>query len=265
MKVIISCLRRSGSTAIYKELSKLMEFATYDEPFNPLIARGWLANHKGTARNLCKLQQSSKEFNQLFAPIGIDEEASPRLSRKQGEYLSWLLESSENVLIDSTRLNFKIRHVTDKFPDVKYIYLYRDFRAFISSHILPNPSDLLVPFLKVTLSNAFKRRRFFSIRKNYNAWGYETLCSELFRDEEQCGLAVIRLYRLWEKAYNEHYELAKQDKVHMLSFERFCDDPATQIKNLFDESLPAAGCGQSLRSPNYGFEPSSPRWKLLCK
>ena len=93
--IIISGLRRSGSSVFWETFRKDPRLCCYDEPFNPNLKELPDQNSKGTRDVIALYKASPDVFLDRFSPIQLSEETEPNLNAKQDVFLRWLLPQSQ--------------------------------------------------------------------------------------------------------------------------------------------------------------------------
>ena len=266
MKVLILCLRRSGSTEFWKMFRQDKRFICYDEPFNPMLCelpREFLKKTNNEFINL--YNKNADEFNDKFYPVDCEGECTA-LKEREVSYLNYLFEQNEHVVIDVTRLNFKAEELLQKISkDVFIIHLYRSPIAFASSHILANRPELKpfkFKYIKSRIKYYFNKLFFFKAWVKFNDWGYESVVNNLeFNNDHK---PYEKLLLIWKKSYCEIEDAAKKrGNIISLSFEDFVSDPEGNIKNIYKlngleyKTLDYS----SIRATNKGFAINSNKWK----
>ena len=141
MKIIICTLRRSGSTVFWKAFRENTDFKCYDEPFNPGLSVLPKEHRKEVYGEYIDLiNEDATLFWRKFSAISPIEENKSSLTSEQKDYFRYLLDSAEDVVIDTTRCWNKLeslKEVLEPYPHI-FIHLYRDPIAFASSHLLPS-------------------------------------------------------------------------------------------------------------------------------
>ncbi len=279
MKLLIICLRRSGSTIFWNTFNQDERLTCFDEPFNPMYAELPRTFHKPEANAVKKLWAEDPEtFWKYYAPIPWWEELDPELTPTQEEYLRFLFEQGEHVVIDVTRCHFKVEHILDRFPDVKIVYLTREPQAFISSHLLPNRTELSgLNFMRSRLKYFRQKMKFFFAKQGFDTWDMERIIGRTNGKFDHTYLrgktnidhlsAVEKLMCYWrcvDVAIKE--EMGNYpNQIMRLSFEDFCDQPEQVLKQVYTFcglDSPVMDCSY-IRSASRGYKPKSKEWESL--
>ena len=115
MIVFIVGLRRSGTTAFWKTLKQDKRFFSLDEPFNPKLIELPKEHEKNVRKEFIELlSNDKKKFWDAFSPIYPIQELEFGLKKEQIEYLRYLIEFKNKILIDTTRCHFKIEDLKNE-------------------------------------------------------------------------------------------------------------------------------------------------------
>jgi hypothetical protein len=211
LKLIIAGLRRSGTTIFWETFRQDSRLLCYDEPFNPnlhvLPARTGL---KAPEEFLHLVERDAREFWERFAPIHFSQELRQGFSDREREYLDFLAATGEQVAIDVTRCQFKIRELAQAAPRAVLVHLHRSPESLASSHLLPSSKGR-----RGKLKKLLARRGFWTRTDGYNGWSFESIigssprglfglrAAEQGLDPEQLyGLpAVGRLLAYWKVSH----------------------------------------------------------------
>ncbi len=284
MNILITCLRRSGSTVFWKYLKSQENFIGYDEPFNPLLARLPEVLLKENNLELIRLYESNRAtFKSKFRSISYEAELDNAMSDEEIEFLQYLFDSSENVAIDSTRCNFRIQDLLKKYPDLKIIYLYRNPEGFISSNIIPNRPELRkqpADYVVNNITKYYNRMNFWNVRKRFDSWDYESMTkldafkdmasqySSIDRERFDTLPAYVKLYALWYVVHQQMLEIINNDesgRIIAVSFNEFIER-----KDVKDDILRFVGINSDsarirLRAPNLGYDIRNKNWETARK
>ncbi len=265
MKILIVCLRRSGSTAFWRIFRQDERLLCFDEPFNPMLKQLPRRFLKKTNDEFIEVyKKDKKNFLEKFSPIDYFEEVNP-LRDSEIVYLNYLFSLSENVVIDATRLNFKITDLVKHLnKNIFLIHLYRRPQAFVTSHIIPNRpeyKDLKLRYLYTKFKAEFNKKFFWSVKRNFNDWGYETIYNLL--NQEKNKPAYLKLLWLWKLSFlNNENAIANHQNSMSLPFEAFTREPEKIIGEIYErngfEYKPLDY--SKIRRPNLGFEPDNKKW-----
>lgn len=282
MKILIVCLRRSGSTIFWKAFRQDKRLKCYDEPFVNWLINLPKLNSKGTTHEYTQLVEKDPfTFWNMYSPIGLSEEISENMTGSQKRYLDFLLNSAEHVVCDLTRCCFKIKELKDVAPEAYMIHLYRFPQAFVSSHILPNrPEALTVKRFGVKIKKQIHKAIFWSLKGGYNGWGYEAIIGDsdyslfstylkrngLFIEGFNSLPAYGKLLYFWKICYDKIEREGRDyfgDKFLSLPFEFFYRFPQKYLEKIYgllglempDFSL------KSIRKASPGFRAYDHRWE----
>jgi len=270
MKILIVCLRRSGSTEFWKVFRQDRRLLCFDEPFNPMLKDLPRRFLKRTNTEFIDLYNKDPElFQNMFQAINYKSELN-NLIDEELDYLNFLFKQSKNVIIDATRINFKFDHVIPKLDkDIFVVHLYRNPKAFTSSHILANRTEfknLKIRYFKSRMKYFINKNMFWRLKKSFNDWGYETIASYL--DCDNNVKAYEKLIYIWKLSF-ETVEKSLENKENKLSisFEEFAKNPEKIIKKIYEtnklEYFPLDY--SSIREPNRGYKPDSIKWKMAMQ
>lgn len=233
---------------------------------------------------LIRLYESNRPvFKEKFRSISCEAELNSEMNSEEIGYLDYLFNSSENVVIDSTRCNFRIRDLLKKYPDVKIIYLYRNPEGFVSSNIIPNRPELKKEPVEYVINNITKyynRMNFWKVRKRFDSWDYESLTklnafkdliseyTDIDRERFETLPAYIKLYALWWIVHQQMLEIISNDtyeRIIAINFNDFIED-----QDIKDDILRFVGIDKDhsniqLRTPNFGYDVSNRNWETARK
>jgi hypothetical protein len=249
-RIIISALRRSGSTIFWRCFRNATEALCFDEPFNPNLIRLPRPHEKNIdAEYLRLLNQDPMAFWNAFHPIYPVEELDPSLKPQTAEWLEWMCDGSAPIVLDTTRCWNKIDALADRMGSNTYlIHLHRAPAAFAASHLLP--SDMTGSLLGKW--NLFKRRRaFFHMDGGFNFWGIEDIVGNgdqsafASRILQDTGLtdrfyswtAHAKLLYFWKVAYSRVEEAGRSafgDRFCSVSYEDFSRTPEKVLTEIQD-------------------------------
>lgn len=247
MKIIILALRRSGSTIFWKCFREMTKANCFYEPFNPKIFQLPKEHEKKTLREYVEfLEKDREKFWDFFTPIYPHDELKNVLTQNQSNYLLKLLNSSEDVVIDTTRCWNKLislREYTN--TDTFVIHLHRSPSSWITSHLLPSEQKSK----KHILLNFRRKRSFWTRTSDFNRWslediiGYEPLSPFhllVLKDDQIAkrfyeSPGVYRLLKFWTIAFQEAEFFGKTlfgDNFISIKFEDFCLQPTKVLQHI---------------------------------
>jgi hypothetical protein len=275
IKLIIVGLRRSGTTIYWETFRQDERLLCYDEPFNRYLRVLPAATGLKAPEEFIRLVERDPQlFWEKFAPIPYGEELREGLSDGQLDYLRYLGDSGESVVLDTTRCQFKIGALRSAAPDAILVHLYRPPPSHISSHMLPS-----APGWRGTIRKLARRRGFWKRRGNYNGWGFETIIEDAGRSEfvealREIGLepervesqpAVAKLLAFW----SINYQRAERDgrrhfgaRFISQSFDSFCREPREAMARAYEllgMPLPQFDF-DGIHPPHGPHDPLSPLW-----
>lgn len=278
MKIIITTLRRSGSTLFWSGFRKNDKFICYDEPFNPGLSQLPQEHKKGVYQEYVNLiRKEPLLFWSNYESINPVDENKPNLSIAQTNYLEYLLQSNENVVIDTTRCWNKTQDLIDILKkygeDSLLIYLYRDPIAFVSSHMLPSE-------IKSWRVNRHLKKTFWTRNNDFNHWKMEeVLGSSLGSSFDTFILSHMninpssfykspsfqKLFHFWKYSNQQILEKISGSNIKnlIISFESFCNDPIETMKkvdNFCDTDF--SKNAKSFYKSNQGFDTSNEKWNI---
>ena len=199
MRIFILGLRRSGTTIFWEMFRQDPELLALNEPFNPVMADLPIELPNRSRREFIRLfRQDPARFWSLFAPISAVEELHESLSDRQRAYFRFLLDQSPGIVLDATRVHFKLRDLVELAPDAVVVHLYRGPASFASSHLVPTGSG---GSRGSRLHRAYGRLTFWNRDSRFNYWGIEEIVTRspesLFAHRcREIGLDPPRVYAL---------------------------------------------------------------------
>mgnify|MGYP003148361362 CR=1 FL=1 len=278
MKIFICTLRRSGSTVFWKTFRENTGFTCYDEPFNPGLS-ALPKEHKkqvlGEYINLIK--KDAQLFWKKYCSISPVEENKAQLSIEQKDYLKFLLDSAEDVVIDTTRCWNKLsslKEVLEPYPHV-FIHLYRDPIAFTSSHLFPSE-------IKGWRLNKKFKKEFWTKGNDYNYWKMEDVLGKtpgsafesMVMQNLNLNLSSEQFYRapahvklrlfshIANAKMNEEGKNLFANQFMSIGFESFCKHPDLFF-NLLNELTNIQSKEMNLtqiKQASEGYKSKDPRW-----
>lgn len=276
--ILLLALRRSGTTLLFNLFSQNPQYTCFDEPFNKQLADLPRDHRKQVRRDFIRVYNKDPgEFRKLFAPVPRQEELSGQLSVPQKAYLRYLC-AHEPAFFDITRCHGKLADLKDIAPDAVLVHLYRNPRAFVTSHLLPSEPAALQA-LKLWLY----RKTFFTRSWGFNTWGMSELLQHPHRSvaEEFHQRANVRLPPAGSAAASlllAHWlgcfrrmesegRLLFQDRFISVCFDTFCQTPAAVLKHIYERAnapMPAHDFS-IIRRPASPYRGGSPQWRTLAR
>jgi len=244
-RIIISALRRSGSTIFWRCFRQAAKALCFDEPFNPILMQLPRPHEKNVyGEYVDVLETDSKAFWDSYAPIYSLDELSNDFRHGQAVWLQWLMRRHNEVVIDTTRCWNKVRRLAEVVDGkVYFIHLHRSPAGFAASHLLPSE---LTSSLAGRWQLFKRRRRFFEMTSGFNYWNMEEITGRgpqsaygvmILGDEELAErfyswAAHTRLMYFWKDAYERVEQAGKSafgDRYMSVSYERFSREPETVL------------------------------------
>ena len=233
----------------------------------PLDPKGTMAEYN----ELCA--RDTEAFWGRYAPIHPADELRNGLEDRQAAYLSWLLESAENVVVDLTRCSFKLTALREIDPSAVLIHLHRSPAAVATSHLLPSRTDFIGRVRRHLL-----QRTFWTRRVQYNSWNFEGIIGNSVKSPfgsrvREIDLdpalvfampAVGRLLAYWRINYEqvEANGPALFERYYSVNFEDFARSPRCtleEIYKLFEIGYQHPDL-RDVRAPKPPFQPRNPSW-----
>lgn len=267
----ISGLRRSGTTAIWKMFRDINGVTCYDEPMNPKLIEMLPANHpKKTLDEFINRWHADRDmFERKLSTVSPELEGNQKFTASELEYLHWL--SSSQVVIDFTRINFRLAHALEQFPYVTVFSLFRSPVAFASSHLINSENSRI-------FRQQFYKFFFFTRSIGYDSWGMERLfCSDSFQNLIERANVVPReklmrlrsyekLLLIWLVARREAERLSTdktRGRFFIGSYEEIIEGKSIEFMNAVQQSgIKMENLDQTeLREYSRGFKPDDERWQ----
>jgi hypothetical protein len=274
--LLISGLRRSGTTALWELMRSSPDLVAFDEPFHPGLWTGVYDNHKRTWTELTALwREGPQDLVHGVAPIRPLDELDPDLAPAQAAYLRALLARDRPVVIDVVRGWNKLPALAEAAPSVHLVLLVRSPVPWVLSHLIPSGGT----GWRFALGTAWRRFSALRRRGDFDNWQYETILrAALDRRhpvfDEPClspealdrAPAHVRLIALWWATNRHAYRMLDRhvaaDRFDLLLAEDFMTDPAGVSERLLARAgLRAGGLACSMvRPPRRDPLQSHPAW-----
>jgi hypothetical protein len=247
--VLISGLKRSGTTILWEAFRQDRRNLCFDEPFHPGLWLGKRGNGKGTWTELGAV------FASVSAPLGADltpirppDELSDRSDAAQREYLRALMLRAERTVIDDVRIWNRLPELLpDNVPTV-VVHLLRDPVNWVTAQILPSIGH----HRGGSLGNLMTQLRFFRRSTGYNKWRYEEIIdtalstSHSILDTIPCPedeFARLPAYKKllafwWAMNLQTRSRLAtwRGGPVVNVTLSEFSADPAKVVKRIYESA-----------------------------
>ena len=161
--ILISGLKRSGTTVLWQTFRNDKSSLCLDEPFHPSLWQGRRLNAKGTLNELGalwkKIDFASRSELQPIVPL---EEMNPTGTSAQSRYLAELSAQSERTVVDEVRIWNRLPEILSDSPQTLVIHLIRSPANWVTGQMKPNEHA------KFGLRDIFNSALFFHRKKNYN-------------------------------------------------------------------------------------------------
>lgn len=281
MIIFIVGLRRSGTTAFWETLKQDKRFCCFDDPFNPKLIELPLEHQKNVRKEFIDIvRKDNINFWNSFSPIYPVQELEKDLKPEQIKYLKYLIKSEDNVIIDFTRCNFKLKDLKTEFPEAYLIHLHRSPAAFVTSHLLPSYSSIVGK-----IYNTRNRKAFFVKISGFNNWKYEELIGDLkhgpliskcseeldkYRFREINMPAFCKLSLFWKLNFDYVESVGKElfgNKYMSVKFEEFCLNPnkiIALIYNTIELNNPIIDTS-NIHPPEIPYKIIDKRWQCAIK
>lgn len=273
--LLISGLRRSGTTALWELLRSSPDLVTFDEPFHPELWTGVKNNHKGTWVELTALWPNGpQDLVPGVTPIHPPDELDPGLHPAQQAYLRALTVRDRPAVIDVVRCWNKTADIAAADPELFILQLVRGPVPWVLSHLIPSGGTRWRFAIGTRLRRATAMRR----RGNFDNWQYETIFTEalarahpvlhglgLGADELAQAPAHVKLLAFWWATNRTLYRdlcKAAPDRHSLLLAEDFMTDPGRVSVDLLSRlGLPSGSLDLlSVRPPRRDPLQSHPAW-----
>ena len=280
--IIIVGLRRSGTTAFWESFRKNSKLCCYDEPFNPNLSEIPYENAKGTRKEFIKLYNLDPEdFRKYFSAIPTLKETDRDLTKGQQNYLRWLIsksQESDGIVIESVRLNFKLKPLYPILTDSILVHLYRNPISWISSHMIPSGKGTWRKFM----ADIYRKISFWNRQGFYNNWKYQEIIENEISNNSYWDIldfnssrlknepAIVKLAYFWNWAFKEVEQEGCRiwgDRFFSVPFERFCEEPSSVLSKIYDfAGLKNPSINYSfIRTANRGFKPECSNWNCVTR
>ncbi|MEA5596128.1 hypothetical protein [Rivularia sp. UHCC 0363] len=246
VKVIITALRRSGSTIFWKCFREVTKAICFDEPFNPKLAQLPREHEKKVYQEYINfLEIYREEFWQSFYPIYPLDELKSNLSSDHSLYLQKLLETQNDVVIDTTRCWNKIVSLKEVVgADTYLIHLHRSPASFVTSHLLPSDESGKGAFFR----DLKRKNNFWTRIGDFNRWNMEDVMgSQLFSafhlqilkndslaEKFYQSPAAYRLFKFWSIVFDKVEQDGRKffgQQFISINFEDFCSNPTKVLQS----------------------------------
>ena len=270
--LLISGLRRSGTTALWQCLRNLEGVAAFDEPFHPRLAEGARDNPKGTWTELSAFLDTTQTVPQPIAPL---EELHPESTADQRAYLDHLRTARPRVAMDVVRCWNRLPGLYDTPERVLSVMLIRDPASWVTGHLMPSGRGTW----RKVLANIWRRQSFFTRRGFYNNYHYETIITQALSEDHPHPLwggvtlpvarlrrapAYVKLLAFWWGANLASYQALRATDTarHIVTLSEFSAAPDAVLGDIlaragWDDLAPDTAHVTQTRAP---FGTTHPKW-----
>lgn len=275
--ILISALRRSGTTVLWETFRLDPGLICYDEPFHPGLWRGERENEKGTWRELAEAWRALGDPPVAGArPILPRDELAPELSPEQILYLRTLFSREKPVVADCVRTWSKLEALSRGLDSVLLVHLVRHPASWVNAQLLPTSTGL---GWRRKLSDVYRQWSFFRRRGFYDNWHYEEIIAHSLRadpglwrsigrsaEEVERQPAYKKLLGFWWAATlrsERQLRAAYGDRYLTLSADEFFSAPQRIFEEMYrrcDWSLPAEVRFDHVRLSRPAWQEDSRRW-----
>ena len=274
--VIITGLRRSGTTILWETLRRDPLLLCFDEPFHPRLWEGERQNAKGTWDELGSFWDRERpDRNVALKPILPADELVATSTPAQVAYLSRLLTAGDRVVIDVVRTWNRWPSLLDGRVRVHVVHLVRDPVSWVTAHLLPSGDSTW----RKRIGDCYRRATVFHRQRFYDNWQYEQIIDAALATRHPlwsaAGIAPERLdgapaYEKltafwWAANLTTHRRLADWNggSFTTVTLRDFTADPArivSAIARASDWETPNVPNFEQIRPIRAGWQADSPRW-----
>lgn len=243
--LLISGLRRSGTTALWEIFRTAPAITAFDEPFHPRLWTGVRDNPKGTWPELTSLWGTGpRDLVPNVTPITPLDELTSDLTPAQLLYLQTLLTQGRTVVIDVVRHWNKLAALSAADPNLHIVLLVRSPVPWVLSHLLPSGGT----GWRFLLGTKLRRATALWRRGNFDNWQYETIIDAALAQRHrvlegmtlsptalQSESAHVKLLAFWWAANRNSYrDLLSHaaGRFDVLLAEDFMSNPVTVAETL---------------------------------
>ena len=223
--VLLSGLRRSGTTLQYRIFRSHPKVTAFDEPFRPNL-RAKLAGAE--TEDLPDIDQPyarrRREIMDRWSWIPYQNELIDSFAVHQREYIAYLLSQDEHVFIDFTRANCRILDLRQVFHDATVVFQVRDPRAWVTSHARPASKSF------DATNGPDYRDAFFEAVWDFGFWGMDRIARNCDLD----GPSVVQLLQIWNGVVGAALD-QRPDRV--IPFEKFALHPLAYLRDMLSDSM----------------------------
>ena len=188
--VLISALRRSGTTVLWQGFRGQPDVAAFDEPFHPRLGEGARSNRKGTWPELADFLNKSGALPITIAP---EAELAPHPDADEILWMKLLSSAAPRVAMDVVRCWNRLPALCPDPQSVLYVSLIRDPASWVTGHLLPSGRGTW----RKRIMDVWRWASFFSRRGFYDNYHYETIITAaLASDHPLWGAVTMPLEEL---------------------------------------------------------------------
>lgn len=292
MEVIITGMRRSGTTILYDLLYEDQRFDAYYEPFT------FGKKDKGGGSGLRKvsfmdkLNQKREEFLKKYDPsrppeifnLGAPSDFRYELDREipdiHKQYLQYMAAEKTHTLFKFVRLFNKLPEMHEIFPDARVIHIFKDPRRIAFSHVIGSkePKDKFMK-LKHRIKKRYQKAFFFQVKKEFNFWSAENMINTIIEEWQgyrsfEDSPAFEKVMLLWKILNDQILKDGKAyygDKFMSIKHEELCTYPAETLQRIYDFAgldLPdkvRSFSTNSLKPPRRIFKRNNKKWSMAAQ
>lgn len=271
--ILISGMKRSGTTVLWETLRKDSRNLCFDEPFHPSLWQGKKQNGKGTWTELgSKFNQLATASNMQSSPIRPIDELTHQNGPGQRRYLRDLMLQAQRTVIDEVRLWNRLPEILPEEVPVVVVHLLRDPVNWVTAQMMPSVGRSKKS--EARFLAWLGKIGFFWRRSDYDSWRYEEIFEAaiaadhpLFRfvPRAMCGATRLPAYQkliaLWWAANLEtrsRLSTRHLGPVVNVSLFEFSVDPEKVTRKIY------SAAGWDLPSGLIDFQhvcPIRPSWK----
>lgn len=225
--VLLTGLRRSGTTMAYHIFQSSPSITAFDEPFRPGL-RGQLAAFDGDLKDTSEITRPyarrRREIMDRWSWISPDNELIDAFTIHGRAYIGYLLEQDDHVFVDFTRANCRIMDLRQSFPDTTVAFQLRDPRAWVTSHARP-----CFPIGNGQFTRDDLRPQFFNGDWDFGYWRMDEIA-------QACGLggpSIAQLLQVWNGMV---WSALEQRPDRILQYEQVCNHPEAYLRDLLSDS-----------------------------
>lgn len=235
--IVISGLRRSGTTALWQCFRGADGVAAFDEPFHPRLASGARDNPKGTWTELATFLEGTDA-----APIVITPEAELAANPDPAEtaWLATLSGAAPRVAMDVVRCWNRLPALYTDQDAVLTVHLVRDPASWVTGHLMPSGRGTW----RKPLADIYRRASFFTRHNFFDNYHYETITAAALAQDHPLWRAVdmpmadlrrapayVKLLAFWWGANLATYQALVQARAprRIVTLAEFIADPRSAL------------------------------------